>query len=107
MDNIVLSKIKQFLAFVLIASVIICMSYLIVYKFSFIPFGFEIEEVHEDYIALKSFNIIGIEKDIMTPSFSENDNWKIFEIVYEVKRQKEFTWPIIFCGYNIIVFINI
>jgi hypothetical protein len=76
------TKLKNFLAFLLIASLLACVSYLIVYKVSFLPNGYDIEAVHKDNVTLKSFNFLGIEKDIITLSFSGNDTWKIDEIEY-------------------------
>jgi hypothetical protein len=93
-----MSKVKKFLAFLLIASILICVSYLIVYKASILPNGYDLEEVQNDYVSLKSFNIIGVEKDIVTQSFSENEDWKIWEIKYEVNRQKEFLWLLFSMG---------
>lgn len=96
MNNNFRSKIKKFLAFLLIAGIIACVSYLIVYKVSFIPNGYDIVTVQEDSVSLKSFNFLGIEKDIKTVSFSGNETWKIDEIGYEVNRLKEFLWLLYF-----------
>lgn len=87
-----MSKVKKFIAFILIASFLFYGSYLIVYKASILPNGYDIEEVKEDFVSLKSFNLLGIEKDRITHSFSENETWKIDGIKYEVNRQKEFLW---------------
>ncbi|QUG41746.1 hypothetical protein KD050_00100 [Psychrobacillus sp. INOP01] len=92
MNNDFMSKVKKFLAFLLIASILFCVSYLFVYKFSFLPNGFDIEAVQKDNVSLKSFNFLGVEKDIITLSFSGNDTWRIDEIEYAVNRQKEFLW---------------
>jgi hypothetical protein len=85
-------KFNKFLAFLFIAGILSCFSYLIVYKVSFLPNGYDIEAVQKDNVSLKSFNMLGIEKDIITLSFSGNEAWKIDEIEYQVKRQKESFW---------------
>lgn len=105
-NNKFISKLKKFLAFVLISSIFISISYLIVYKLSILPNGYDIEEVQKDYIALRSFNIIGVEKELITQSFSEHENWKIYEIEYEVNRQKEFLW-LLFSAVTISAFLLI
>jgi hypothetical protein len=86
------TKLKNFLAFLLIASILVCVSYLIVYKVSFLPNGYDIKAVQKENVSLKSFNLFGIEKDIITLSFLGNETWKIDEIEYQVKRQKQTFW---------------
>ena len=88
MNNDFISKVKKFLAFLLIASIFVCVSYLLVYKVSFLPSGYDIEAVQKDNVSLKSFNFLGVEKDIITLSFSGNDTWLIDEIKYHVEREK-------------------
>lgn len=90
------SKFKKFLAFLLIASIVISVSYLFVFKVSFLPFGYDIIDVQKDRISLQSFNVVGMEKDITIVPFSEKDTWKIGEIESAVKRLKEFLWLIYF-----------
>ncbi|QGM29533.1 hypothetical protein [Psychrobacillus sp. FSL K6-2843] len=85
-------NIKKILAFLLIVSTLFYVSYLMVYKLSFLPNGYDIEEIKKDYVSLKSFNFLGVEKHIITLLFSEDDTWKIDEIEYAVNRQKEFLW---------------
>ncbi|MEH7299934.1 hypothetical protein [Neobacillus drentensis] len=92
MINIFRTKFKKILAFLLIASILACISYLIVYKVSFLPNGYDIEAVQKENVSLKSFNLLGIEKDTINLSFSGNDTWKIDEIEYQVNRQKESFW---------------
>lgn len=87
-----MAKVAKFLAFLLIAGILAGVSYLIVYKLSFLPNGYDIETVQKDNVSLKSFDLLGNEKDIITRSFSGDDTWKIDEIDYEVNRQKEFLW---------------
>lgn len=91
-ELIKISKVKKFLAFLLIASILFSVSYLTVYKFSFLPNGYDIEALQKDNLSLKSFNFLGVEKDIIALPFSKKDNWKIDEIKYAVNRQKEFLW---------------
>ncbi len=92
MKNDVKSKVKKFVAFIIIASFLSCVSYLLVYQASILPNGYDIEAVQKDVVSLKSFNFLGIEKDIITRSFSSNEAWKIDDITYEVSRQKKFLW---------------
>ncbi|MBY0121534.1 hypothetical protein [Bacillus sp. S/N-304-OC-R1] len=100
------TKLKKYLAFLLIGSIIAGVSYLIVYKVSFLPNGYDIVALQKDSISLKSFNLIGIEKSIVTVSFSENDNWKMEALEYEVNRQKEFLWLLFYTvTISIILFI--
>ncbi|HJF31616.1 MAG TPA: hypothetical protein K8V56_07540, partial [Sporosarcina psychrophila] len=75
-------------AFLLIASIFVCVSYLLVYEVSFLPNGYDIEAVQKDNVSLKSFNFLGVEKDKITLSFSGNDIWVIDEIKKAVKKQK-------------------
>lgn len=92
MKNLYLAKIKKFSAFTCIVGILVCVSYLLVYKASFLPNGFDIESIQKDKISLKSLNLFGTEKEMITVTFSENDSWKINEIESEVNRQKEFLW---------------
>ncbi|WP_138420856.1 hypothetical protein [Aquibacillus sediminis] len=92
MNDTFMAKVKKFLAFLLIAGILTGISYLIVYKVSFLPNGYNIVEVKSDSISLKSFNVVGMEKNIIDVNFSEKDTWKIEAIKDEVKRQKEFLW---------------
>jgi hypothetical protein len=106
MINTFVTKVRKYIIFLLIASIVACASYLIVYKGSFLPNGYEIVAVQKDSISLKSFNVVGIEKGVTTVYFSENDNWKIDAIDYEVIRQKEFLWLLfITVTFSIILFI--
>ncbi|WP_113927112.1 hypothetical protein [Bacillus sp. P14.5] len=86
------TKIKKFLAFILIAGISAGLSYLIVYKASFLLNGYEITAAQEDRVSLQSFNWLGMEKDITTLSFSDEDSWILDALLYEVDRQKEFLW---------------
>lgn len=88
MNNDFISKVKKILAFLLIASIFVCVSYLLVYEVSFLPNGYDIEAVQKDNVSLKSFNFLGVEKDKITLSFSGNDTWVIDEIKNAVKKQK-------------------
>ena len=92
MNSSVRIKIRKLLAFTLFIIIVGCLSYLAVYKVSFLPNGYDIVSQQKDSVTVKSFNIIGGEKDSITLSFSENHLWKIEEINYEVKRQKDFFW---------------
>lgn len=92
MNNTLRTKVKKYSAFLLIASIVAGIAYLIVYKVSFLPNGYDIVAVQKDSILLKSFNVVGVEKDITIVSFSEKDTWKIDAIDYEVNRHKEFLW---------------
>ncbi|MBO0600147.1 hypothetical protein I2483_00595 [Sporosarcina sp. E16_3] len=92
MNSSVCNKIRKLLAFTLFIIIVGSLSYLAVYKLSFLPNGYDIILQQKDSITVKSFNIIAGEKDTVTLSFSENTLWKIEEINYEVKRQKDFLW---------------
>jgi hypothetical protein len=96
MNNILWTKVRKYIYFVLIASIIAGVSFLIVYKVSFLPNGYDIVAMKKDSILLKSFNLLGIKKDIMTASFNPKNTWKIDEINYEVKRQKDLFWLLYF-----------
>ncbi|MGE6256954.1 hypothetical protein ACQKCU_03420 [Heyndrickxia sporothermodurans] len=106
MNNNFMRKIKNFLAFLLIASILTFGSYLIVYKVSFLPNGYDIEKVQKDNVSLKSFNILGIGKDVKTLSFSGDETWYIDEIDFEVKRQKTSLW-LLFSAITISTFLLI
>ncbi|WP_430787252.1 hypothetical protein VBD025_15965 [Virgibacillus flavescens] len=92
MNNTLVAKVRKFLAFLLIASIFAGLSYYIVYKVSFLPNGYKIVEVQNDTISLKSFNMLGIEKNITTADFPEKDTWKINVIESEVSSYKEYLW---------------
>ncbi|QED48061.1 hypothetical protein [Cytobacillus dafuensis] len=96
MNKTLRTKVRKYLAFLLIGSIVAGVTYLIVYKVSFLPNGYDIVALQKDSISLKSYNVLGIEKAITTVSFSENDIWKIDAIDYEVNRQKEFLWMLFF-----------
>lgn len=99
-----MTKVKKFLAFILITSILAGVSYLIVFKISFLPNGYDIVEVQNDSIELKSFNMSGIEEEIKTLNFSKKETWKIDALVYDVSRQKEFLW-LLFSFFSISVFL--
>lgn len=86
----------KYLTFILCGSIVAGVSYFIVYKISFLPNGYDIDSLEKDSLSLKSFNVLGIEKDIITVSFSEIDSWKLDALEYEVNRQKEFLWILFF-----------
>ena len=89
MNNAFLSTIRKFSAFLLIASLLIITSYSLVYKASFLPNGFDIVATQHNSMTLKSFNLIGMEKEITTITFSEEEKWKIDELTFAVNRQKD------------------
>ncbi|MFJ7933816.1 hypothetical protein [Sporosarcina sp. NPDC096371] len=67
-------------------------SYFAVHKASFLPNGYDIVSQQKDSVTVKSFNLIGMEKDTTTVVFSEDDAWKINYMSDQIKRQKEFLW---------------
>lgn len=105
MNNTFLTKFKKFLAFILIVCIVAIVSYLIVFKVSFLPNGYDIVEEQKDIISLRSFNAIGIESKTITVTFSEKDTWKVDEIKYQVNRQKNYLWLLsAFVGVSLILF---
>jgi hypothetical protein len=92
MNNSKEIKVKNYLDFLLFLIIVVGISYLLVYKVSFLPSGYDLISQQKDSISIKSFNVLGLEKGISTVSFSEKDIWKINDIAYEVNRQKEFLW---------------
>ncbi|WP_456274835.1 hypothetical protein [Bacillus sp. AK031] len=104
MNKTLMTKLKKFLAFILIASIFAGVSYLVVFKISFLPNGYDIVEVQNESIKVKSFTMLGIEEEIKTISFSEKEIWKVDAIEHEVNRQKEFLWSL-FSFFSISVFL--
>ncbi|WP_371069532.1 hypothetical protein [Sediminibacillus sp. JSM 1682029] len=104
MDDHFVPKVMKFLAFLLIAGILIGISYLIVYKVSFLPNGYDIVEVSDESISLTSFNMVGMEKKGIDAVFSEKDTWKIKAIEHEVKKQKEYLW-ILFSAISVSAFL--
>ncbi|MBM7661114.1 hypothetical protein JOC85_001886 [Bacillus mesophilus] len=96
MNNTLVTKVKRFIAFLVIASLMAGVSYLIVFKASILPNGYDLVNVQHNTISLQSFNVIGIEKEITIVSFSGKDIWKIDAIKHEVNRHKEFLWLLFF-----------
>ena len=92
MNNSKEIKVKNYLDILLFLIIVVGISYLLVYKISFLPSGYDLISQQKDSISIKSFNVLGFEKGISTVSFSEKDIWKINDIAYEVNRQKEFLW---------------
>ena len=89
MNNAFLSSVRKFSAFLLIASLLIITSYFLVHKASFLPNGFDIVATQHNSVTLKSFNLVGMEKEITTNTFSEEEKWKIDELTFAVNRQKD------------------
>jgi hypothetical protein len=87
-----LTTVRKFIVFTLIVSVVVGVPYLIVFKVSFLPNGYDIVEEQKDIISLKSFNVAGVEKKTTTIAFSEKNTWKIDEIKSQVNRQKNYLW---------------
>ena len=85
-------KAKSHLNLLFFLLIVVGVTYLLVYKVSFLPNGYELVSDQKDSISIKSFNVLGIEEGRSTISFSEKDVWKINDIAYEVNRQKEFLW---------------
>src|SRR3982750_3781232 len=92
MNNSKEIKVKNYLDLLLFLIIVVGVSYLLVYKVSFLPSGYALISQQKDSISIKSFNLLGIEEGNSTVSFSEKDIWKINDIAYEVNRQKEFLW---------------
>lgn len=92
MNNSKEIKVKNYLDFFLFIIIIVGISYLLVFKVSYLPSGYDLISQQKDSISIKSFNVLGLKKGISTVSFSEKDIWKINDIAYEVNRQKEFLW---------------
>ena len=92
MNSSVRNKLKQIFAFILFIIIVSSVSYLVVYKASFLPNGYDIVSQQKDRVTVKSFNLIGMEKDTTTVVFSEDDVWKIEYISDQVERQKSFLW---------------
>ena len=81
--------VKKYSAFIVIACLLVFVSYQLVYTASFLPNGFDIEVTQNDRVNVKVLNLIGVEKEVKTITFSEKDIWKMDEIIYAIDRQKE------------------
>lgn len=92
MNNSKAIKVKNHVGFLLFLLIIVGVTYLLVYKVSFLPSGYDLVSQQKDSISIKSLNVLGVEEGISIVSFSEKDIWKINDIAYEVNRQKEFLW---------------
>jgi hypothetical protein len=85
-------KINNLLKLLLFIFIVVSFTYLLVYRASLLPNGYDLVSEQERSISLKSFNALGLEEGSLTKSFSEEDIWKMNEIVHEINRQKEFLW---------------
>ncbi|WP_318617571.1 hypothetical protein [Sporosarcina sp. YIM B06819] len=92
MNSSVIDKLKKVSAFILFIVIVISVSYLAVYKASFLPNGYEIVSQQKDRVTVQSFNLIGMEKDKTTVVFSEDDVWKNEYLSDQIERQKSFLW---------------
>ena len=106
MNNSKAIKVKNHFDLLLSLLIVVGVTYLLVYKVSFLPNGYDLVSQQKDSISLKSFNILGIEEGRSTISFSEKDVWKINDIAYEVNRQKEFLW-LLFSAVSISIYLHI
>jgi hypothetical protein len=93
MNNSIRANNKSYLAFLLfIIIIIVGVTYLLVYKISFLPNGYDIVSQQKNSILIKTFNILGVQEGVLTIPFSDSETWKIDDIDYEVGRYKEFLW---------------
>lgn len=92
MNSSVKNKLKKVFAFIIFIIIVITVSYFAVYKASFLPNGYDIVSQQKDRVTVKSFNLIGVEKDTTTVVFSEDDVWKIDYMSDEIKKMKDFLW---------------
>ncbi len=99
-------KVKNFTAFLLFFLLVISCTYLLVYKASFLPSGFDLVSKQKDSVSIMSYNLFGVEEGVSTISFSKKEEWKINEIGNEVKRQKEFLW-LLFSMFSISIYLII
>lgn len=84
--------------------IVVCVSYFLVIKVSFLPNGYDLVSQQKDSISIKSFNVLGFEEGISTISFSEKDIWKINDIAHEINRQKGFLW-ILFSAVSVSIYL--
>ena len=106
MNNSKAIKVKNHLDLLLFLLIVVSVTYLLVYKVSLLPNGYDLVSQQKDSISIKSFNVLGIEEGRSTISFSEKDIWKINDIAYEVNRQKEFLW-LLFSAISISIYLHI
>ena len=92
MNSSVRNKLKQIFAFILFIIIVSSVSYFAVYKASFLPNGYDVVSQQKDRVTVQSFNLFGVEKDMTTVVFSEDDAWKSEYISNEIGRQKGFLW---------------
>lgn len=92
MNSSVKNMLKKVSALILFIIIVSSMSYLVVYKASFLPSGYDIVSQQKDRVTVQSFNVIGMEKDTTTVVFSEDDVWKIEYLSDQIARQKGFLW---------------
>ncbi|MEK5038674.1 hypothetical protein [Sporosarcina sp. FSL K6-3457] len=97
MNSSIKNKLKKASAFILFIIIVISVSYLAVYKASFLPNGYDIVSQQKDRVTVQSFNLIGMEKDTTTVVFSEDDVWKMEYIRDQIERQKSF-FMVAICG---------
>lgn len=92
MDSSVGIRMKKLAALAIFIVIAGLVSYIAVYKASFLPNGYDIVSQQKDRVTVKSFNLIGMEKDTKTVVFSADDVWKIELLGNEIVRQKVFLW---------------
>lgn len=92
MNSSVKNMLKKVSVFILFLIIVSSVSYLAVYKASFLPNGYDIVSQQQDRVTVQSFNVIGMEKDTTTVVFSEDDVWKIEYMSDEIKKLKGFLW---------------
>lgn len=97
---------KNLLAFLLLIIITISFPYLLVYKVSFLPSGYDIVSKQENNLMLNTFSVLGVKEGMSSVSFPKSEAWKIDDIVYEVGRYKENLW-ILFTAGSIFLFLLI
>lgn len=83
-------KIKSFLSFVTFIILSFALAYLLVYQFSFLPFGYELKDSQDNRLEIQVNNLIGLEKDIITYSPPSTEKWRLHELKHQIKRQHGF-----------------
>lgn len=97
---------KNLLAFLLLIIITISFPYLLVYKVSFLPSGYDIVSKQENNLMLNTFSVLGVKEGMSSVSFPKSETWKIDDIAYEVGRYIENLW-ILFTAGSIFIFLLI
>ncbi|MCP3031535.1 hypothetical protein LF817_09255 [Halobacillus sp. A1] len=83
-----MNKIRRALLYTALLMLSFVLSYVIAYPLEYSPLGYDVVEKKKDAVTVQHHNLLGIEKESITYTPAQDDEWYMGWVVDEIESQK-------------------